>query len=180
MITNAIKESRFQKKEKDNIDHMVGDKENQQLLYITPSEFNHYIIINGLYPKSVINRDLSRAISYFEELKDSTFQFRTSENVTIIQLCGIDSIYYLVYLLQYFGDDYGIENTYCYMDASMLSLFFYQNPDNNLDVIGETNQRETFTFSSHTQTAEQNFLVKGNYTLRPKLNTDFFDALIQT
>ncbi|MCE7991337.1 MAG: hypothetical protein HEP71_05125 [Roseivirga sp.] len=146
---------------------------------IQDSAADKFIIINSVLIKSEIENKIDEACSHFQELSKVSFKTKTKEDLTIIELNGIESMLFFVYLIQYFVTDYGIDNTYGYLDSERLSFFFYQDPGDNIQVIGKTDNGVTFAYSTESFDVSDNLLKLGPYPVKRKLSTGFFKQLIQ-
>lgn len=180
MIVDVIKEIKFHKRKKEKIALIDQKKENKQFLHITLSEFSTYVLINGRSPQSIVEKEISEAFTHFEELKNASFRYRLKEGVTILEVFDVSSVFLLAFLTQYLSTDYGTDNIFGYLEADSLSLFFYQNPEEINEVIGQTSEGKTFLFSLESFEIDNSLLQLGYYPIKPKLSTDFFKQLIQS
>lgn len=146
---------------------------------VQASGADKFVIINSVLIKSEIENQIEEACSHFQELDKVSFETKTNENLTIIKLNGIESMLFFVYLTQYLAMDYGIDNTYGYLDSEQLTLFFHEDPEDNIQVIGKTDKGATFAYSSENFDVSDNLLKLGPYPVKRKLSTGFFKQLIQ-
>ncbi|GAB5527726.1 MAG: hypothetical protein Roseis2KO_55980 [Roseivirga sp.] len=146
---------------------------------IQASGTDKFVIINSVLIKSEIENKIEEACSHYQELDKVSFETKTNKNLTIIKLNGIESMLFFVYLTQYFVTVYGIDNTYGYLDSEQLRFFFHQDPEDNIQVIGKTDNGATFAYASESFDVSDNLLKLGTYPVKPKLSTGFFKQLIQ-
>lgn len=180
IIFSAIfvkKDSKLKSKTR-KVTQKTKKKNNKSLIHISPSEADSYVIINGVFPQQGVDKDIKESLSHFDEFKGISYKLDTKEELTIIELSSVNSLFFPAYLTQSLTRDYGSDNVFGYMEGQDLSLFFYHTPYEDEKVIGQTNHGETFAFLIELESMEQNFFIKEPHTIKPKLTTDFFKNLV--